>query len=411
MNSKSKPRILFIAYDGLTDNLGQSQILAYIKILAKQGFSYTVFTYEKDELFEANKETVEEAIEGLDIRWVPNRYHKDPPLISTFGDVNRGWKRLKKMMAEGEHFDAVHCRSYIASMLGLRMKRKYGVKFYFDMRGWFADERKESGFWAGFPYNFVYRYFKNLERTYFRECDYANSLTFAGKREIERQKLKSPDLVSVTPPCVDLHLFTPYDQKIREAVRQELALPMAVRVLVYSGTIEGKYREQSIMEVYKAMTQIDPETYFLLLTTTPKEYVLQRVTDFGLSNKHTRVTYSKFKFVHRYLMACDIGMIMYDNDFSVIGRSPTKLGEYWACGVPSISHGDYGDLKFLMEKYPKGGALFEDFTVDAYQKALQQIIDQGASKEELRECAVDYFDVKKGAAKYKAVLDKLIKES
>jgi glycosyltransferase involved in cell wall biosynthesis len=409
MSNASKPKVIYIAYDGLTDNLGQSQILAYLKILSKQGFSYTVFSYEKPELYEANKDTIEEAIEGLDIRWIPNVYHKKPPMISTFQDVNRGWKRLKAMCDAGERFDVVHCRSYIASMLGLRLKRNYGTRYYFDMRGWFADERKESGFWSGFPYNLIYNYFKNLEKTYFRECDYANSLTFAGQQEIERAGLKSANLVSVIPTCVDLDLFKEFDPNIREAVRKELEIPMDARVLVYSGTIEGKYREESIMKVYEAMLLIDPNAYFLLLTTTPQDYVLQRVKDYGMSNDRTRVTYSKFKDVHRYLMACDLGMIMYDNDFSVIGRSPTKLGEYWACGVPAISHGDYGDLRYLMDRYPEGGALFEDFTVEAYRKALQQVIDQDAGKETLRGYAEDYFDVKKGAQAYKEVLDKLVK--
>ncbi len=410
MSTTAKPRILYIAYDGLTDNLGQSQILAYIKLLAQKGLSYTVFSHEKPELYEANKQTVLDAIEGLDIKWVPNTYHKSPPVLSTYGDVQRGWKNLQELVKTDGVFDVVHCRSYIASILGLRLKRKYGTKFYFDMRGWFADERKESGFWSGFPYNFVYNYFKDLEKTFFRECDYANSLTFVGQREIEKQGLKSPDLVSVIPTCVDLNLFKEYNDALRADVRSELNIKEGARVLVYSGTIEGKYREESIMNVYKALLNIDPDAYFLLLTTTPEDYVRNCVDEYDLPQDKVRITYSQFKNVHRYLIASDIGLIMYDNAFSVIGRSPTKLGEYWACGVPAISHGDFGDLRFLMEKYPAGGALFEDFNVESYQKALQSCIDSNPAKETLRSYAEDYFDVGKGADNYKIYLDKMLND-
>ena len=46
-------KILFITYDGLTDQLGQSQILPYIKGLSKMGYQFTILSCEKpDKLLE-----------------------------------------------------------------------------------------------------------------------------------------------------------------------------------------------------------------------------------------------------------------------------------------------------------------------------------------------------------------------
>ena len=34
-------------------------------------------------------------------------------------------------------------------------------------------------------------------------------------------------------------------------------------------------------------------------------------------------------FINKYLQASDVELILYLRTFSTLGRSPTKLGEYW----------------------------------------------------------------------------------
>jgi hypothetical protein len=41
--------ILYIAYDGMTDPLGQSQVLPYISGLSKLGYQFTLISCEKPE--------------------------------------------------------------------------------------------------------------------------------------------------------------------------------------------------------------------------------------------------------------------------------------------------------------------------------------------------------------------------
>ena len=82
-----KPKILFIMYDGLTDPLGQSQVLSYIKHLSKD-YSFDIIGYEKSEIYESQKIHVYKEIENLDIRWLPIKYHKKPPVISTIYDLS-----------------------------------------------------------------------------------------------------------------------------------------------------------------------------------------------------------------------------------------------------------------------------------------------------------------------------------
>ncbi len=50
--------ILYLSYDGMTDPLGQSQVLPYICGLAKHGYTFTLISCEKPQRFAANKHII-----------------------------------------------------------------------------------------------------------------------------------------------------------------------------------------------------------------------------------------------------------------------------------------------------------------------------------------------------------------
>ena len=122
--------ILYISYDGLTDSLGQSQILAYLKRLSLLGNQVVILSYEKaDRLAESGRQ-VAETINAHHLIWEPLSYTKQPPILSTIKDIRRGLKRSKDLHRV-HHFDVVHCRGYIAAIIGKNLKEKFGTKFIF----------------------------------------------------------------------------------------------------------------------------------------------------------------------------------------------------------------------------------------------------------------------------------------
>ena len=40
-------KVLYISYDGMTDPLGQSQVLPYLCGLSKSGYQFTILSFEK----------------------------------------------------------------------------------------------------------------------------------------------------------------------------------------------------------------------------------------------------------------------------------------------------------------------------------------------------------------------------
>jgi glycogen synthase len=127
-------QIIFISIDGLTDPLGQSQILPYLTGLAQKGYSITIVSCEKDHNFVKNKETIISILKAVDIKWIYCFYNDKIPLLSQW----LNYKKLKQLAAKtvkyGNSGFVIHCRSYLPAMIGLYLKQKYGTKFIFDMR-------------------------------------------------------------------------------------------------------------------------------------------------------------------------------------------------------------------------------------------------------------------------------------
>jgi glycosyltransferase involved in cell wall biosynthesis len=396
----TKTKVLYISYDGMTDPLGQSQVLSYLKILSRYEYSFHVLSYEKKDRYLKHKDFVSDFIRGHDIEWHPLPYTNTPPIVSTVRNIQKGKSKIKELT--GTHdFRIVHCRGYIASVMGEWLKNTIGAKFIFDMRGWWPDEKKEAGEWNSKVFRPVYKYFKKRERGFFENSDLSISLTEAGKDFITSQGLKPAAAVGVIPTCVNFDVFPAFDPKTRKEVRDSLDLPGDATVMVYSGSLGGNYRTDIVLRFFKHLLEEKPNSFFLFITHSSPELVQEEIQKSGVSKDRFRQVHSTYALVHKYLMAGDLGIVIYNTGFSVIGRSPTKLGEYWACGLKVLSVRGIGDLDHLMKQYPGGGALAEKMDDESSLKgAVKNVLASKFSKEELRSYATAYFDLEKGCSEY-----------
>lgn len=390
----------------MTDPLGQSQVLSYLKKLSAR-YSFDVLAYEKPEVYEAKKHQVEAFIEGYDIRWLAMPYTKSPPIVSSMYDFYKGWQTAKKFGDE-RPYDVVHSRSSMIGNIALAAQKRYGAKLIFDMRGWWADEKRDSGNWASPVYKPVYKYFKDLETELFHKSDHSISLTHVGYDEILRLKLKEGKDVSVIPTCVNFDVFKHFDAAIRSQVRDKLYIGADDTVLLYSGSLGGNYSMEVIFGLYKAFKKVKPATKILLLTRTDRQFVEAEVQQGGVSLDDVRIQASDYQDVHKYLMAGDFGIVNYQRSYSTIGRSPTKLGEYWACGMPVVSESNIADIDYLVNRYPGSGYLIGSLEEALFDEAVTHLMDLKTSKDQLREFSEDYYDIDKGVDTYMKVYEKVL---
>ena len=57
--------VLYVSYDGMTDNLGQSQVIPYLKGLRKKGYAVHILSCEKEIAFEKRKKFISKLLYSL----------------------------------------------------------------------------------------------------------------------------------------------------------------------------------------------------------------------------------------------------------------------------------------------------------------------------------------------------------
>lgn len=139
-------RILYISYDGMTDSLGEGQLINYLIGLRTYNYEFDILSFEKPGKFATQKNHIETLLKPHQIGWFPQVFHSKPPVISKVYDKIKLKNQAIKLYKE-YRYDLIHCRGYMGAEVGLSLKEMFGVKFLFDMRGFWADEKADGGAW------------------------------------------------------------------------------------------------------------------------------------------------------------------------------------------------------------------------------------------------------------------------
>lgn len=403
--------ILYISYDGMTDPLGQSQVLPYLSGLSKRGYNITLISCEKPARYEQYKDVIAQLCAAANIDWQPIPYTASPPVVSTIKDIMRLHKEAYRLHAV-KKFDIVHCRSYISAMVGQAMKKKFGTKFLFDMRGFWADERVDGGLWkrSNPLFNTIYKYFKKKEIQYFQEADHTISLTNAGRDEIHGwQHIKGqPVPITVIPCCVDTELFKDDiadDSKV--ALRRDLKIEDTQPVVGYVGSIGTWYMLDEMLLAYRAFQQQLPGCVMLFVTTEPEAMVMDAAERLYIDTSKIIVRAASRKEVPHYISIMNYSVFFIKPCFSKKASSPTKQGEIMAMGVPVLCNSGVGDTAYVVDKYHSGIAVdsFDDATLNT---EISKLLNTEYNKTEIRKGAVEFYGLDKGIDTYESVYRKLL---
>lgn len=397
-------KVLYLSYDGLTDALGQSQILPYIIELSKKNYEFTIISTEKKENYEKRKLQILETIQGFNIDWQPIFYTRKPPVLSTLLDVRKMGKKTL-YLHKIKRFDLIHCRSYIASLVGLSMKKRQNTKFIFDMRGFWADERVDGALWnlKNPVFKRVYNFFKKKEKEYLQNADYTISLTENAKNEILSWNLPSQSDIEVIPCCADLSLFDTTKHQPQQENRE--------LVLSYLGSIGTWYMLDEMLDFFKRLLLKYPKATFLFITIENPEVIYQSARQKNISKDRLKIQPAERREVPQMLLESDISIFFIKPLFSKKASSATKMGEILAMGIPIIANRNMGDHEFLQKKY-NFGLLVDDFATLDYDKAIEQletVLD--IPKHHLQSCAKEYFDLGRGVDLYQNVYEKVFANS
>ena len=402
-------RILYITYDGLTDPLGGSQILPYLAGLAALGHRITILSCEKPERMAKQGAGVRLLCENAGIAWHSLEYHKKPPILSSALDA-MALQRAAIELHCREQFDVVHCRSYIPARAGMALKRRFGVRFLFDMRGFWPDEKVEGGSWnlSNPFYVAVYRYFKRLEKRLLGAADHIISLTDAGKRQLvsRRELAGQATPITVIPCCVDFDHFPLATEAARRDARAELAIGSEAAVLAYLGSLGSWYMLDEMLELFNAYAVRNGDASFLFITLDDPGPIRHSAAGHGVDPGQLVIKAASRNDVPRLLAAADAGIFFIKPVFSKVASSPTKMGEMLAAGLPIIANTGVGDVEQLIGNLDCGVAV-RHFSADEYEAALDRLEQLPQNAATRRANAQPLFDVQLGIERYDRIYREL----
>src|SRR5262249_50545104 len=143
-------QVLYISYNGMLEPLGQSQVLPYLRELSKLGVRFTLLSFERAAAFSsdgnAKRVALQTQLAAEEIEWHALRYHQRPSLPATIYDVLHGVRYARRLVRQNK-IEMVHARAHIPVAIALRLKRRFGLKMIFDLRGLMADEFVDVNHW------------------------------------------------------------------------------------------------------------------------------------------------------------------------------------------------------------------------------------------------------------------------
>ena len=138
----SSSNILYITYDGLLDPLGQSQVLAYIKVLQSKGYRFTIISFEKQHRDIYEKKVLRENLDKVGIKWHPLEFKAGGGFKAFLTHLVEGAIHTRKVCKLCS-YDLIHLRGFVPAFI---YKLSFVTKPYiYDYRSFTVYEWAEAG--------------------------------------------------------------------------------------------------------------------------------------------------------------------------------------------------------------------------------------------------------------------------
>ncbi len=408
---------LYICYFGMREPLVQTQVIPYLVEIAKAGMRVSLVTFEPSLKTTWTAEQIEEKrreLAELNIAWDLLAYHKSPSAIATAYDIFHGVRYVRRKIVD-EGVDILHGRVHVPTLIGAlaRQRTKQKPKLLFDIRGFFPEEYTDAGVW---PENgWLFRTAKRVERWLMRESDgfvvlteNARGILFPESKETGFDSSGRP--VEVIPCCVDFEKrFGDQTGQSRDDLRRQLGIE-GRRVYTHIGALGGLYLTSDIADLLQTARELDPGTYALFLTQTSPDLIIPELRKRGFGDDDFFVGRVAPAEIPRYLRASDVGLSFVKAGYATASRSPTKIPEYLACGLPIIANSGVGDVDALINDNGVG-VLVSDFSRESYAAAVEGIKELGDVSQRCVETAHREFDLQTvGGERYRRLYRRLLGE-
>ena len=402
-------RFLFLSIDGMTDQLGQSQVLPYLIGLSGKGYRISIVSCEKEVNFEKNKDIIHPLVVKHNITWHYSFYQNKIPIVSQLQNFF-SLRKIAIKEVKANRNTVLHCRSYLPALIGLQLKKKFNCKYIFDMRGFWADERIDGNIWRlkNPIHSILYKYFKRKEIELVENADYIVTLTNCAKKEVQGWKIKALPIITVIPCCADINHFTISNEEDKVVTKTKLNIPENAFVVGYLGAIGTWYMLNEMLDFFAELKKQKRNAVLFFVTADDKERILRSALEKSILPSSIIIQPAKRNEVPQFISTFTIGLFFIKPLYSKKGSSPTKLAELLACGIPVVCNMGIGDCDTIIIEN-KVGVAIPDFTVASYQKAIEAIdVFLSIPEQHFRDVALNNFSLEKGVEEYEVIYKYLL---
>lgn len=402
-------KVLYITYDGLLDQLGQSQILPYLYKLARKNHHLHIVSFEKSIYTEAEIESLKSNLENKNINWDFLRFTSSSKLHGKIWDLIKFFLKVLRLAIKDD-FKFIHARGHVPAIIAFFGNFFSSIDYIFDFRGLWADERIDKGSWDTSKYSHYlqYRAMKFLERKILEKAEHVVVLSEKVTSEIISISNNENKNITVIPCCADYEHFNFNESTNKNEIKKNLGISLDSIVIGYIGSVGKMYRVDKLFEFFEICNIEHQNVEFLFITNDLKE--LSVIKDKCLS----KLNISKLKSVSshrndvpRYLSIVDIGLSFIEPSYARQAASPTKLAEYFAMGIPVISSIGVGDTEKII-KLIKGGDIINHDNKDELLEAARNINKyKQFDSLSIRNESKKFFDLNHGVERYHMIYKKM----
>lgn len=407
---KRRSGVLFVTYNGLLEPIGQSQILPYLRGLARQGIVLGILSFEKveaDRGFFQQRSLLHQELRRSGVRWLALRYHRSRSWLVKLYDVIAGVLAVCVLTIIWR-VQVIHARSAVAGMMALPALALLHRRLLFDIRGLNAEEYVDGSGWS--RQGLRYRFLKAVEGHLIRRAQAVVVLTERVRTLLQRGQYV-PRIngapIQVIPCCVDLTLFR-YWADARATLRE---CPSGWPIFIYSGQLGTWYLLEEMLACFRLGCDRWPSAHLLILTLSPSTIVEDAINRAGISRPRVTIRRVPYPEVPLHLSLGDIGLCFIKPSLSKLSSSPTKIAEYLACGIPILANAGVGDVAELVTRYKVGAAVHE-FSDHGYQRALDHVekllADRERARQQCRAAAEQEFSLAWAIDQYRNLYDRIL---
>lgn len=314
---------VYFTYDGLLDPLGQSQIIPYLQRLVAAGHSFKVISYEKKIRSVSEIAALERSLNTIGVEWL--RLPFGTGALGFAENVVRGILSVRKACKRFKP-DIVHLRGFLPAVI-YKLSQSRAPHLY-DFRGFAIEEWADIGkVRAG---SILYRVLREIDH---RAVETACGLVVLEKpaETLLRKTYNVPKVpLKVIRTCTDISLYAPRPTQPADAERSPIRF-------VYLGGARRPYRPDLAMRLVSQLLGSGSDCRLDFINERDHAEIFAAVQDTRFPRDKVKVIKMDKDAIPTALAQYDSGLVFLDTSPWRRVCSPTKLGEYFAAGLPVIS--------------------------------------------------------------------------